>query len=65
MIAVEGADQVGEFSLTDRRLSRITKFMGETLFDENAGGRYGNTHIALGSAYRESYPDQIKSQKFS
>lgn len=65
MIAVEGADQVGEFSLTDRRLSRITKFMGETLFDENAGGRYGNTHIALGSAYRESYPDQVKSQKFT
>ena len=30
--------------------------MGETLFDENMGGKYGNTHIALGSAYKDSYP---------
>ncbi|MDO8503115.1 MAG: aminopeptidase [bacterium] len=56
MIKVKNADKVGEFSLTDRRLSRITKFMAETLFDENRGGRYGNTHIALGSAYKDSYP---------
>jgi len=56
MIAVKGADQVGEFSLTDKRMSRITKFMGETLYDENVGGKFGNTHIAVGSAYRESYP---------
>jgi aminopeptidase len=65
MIAVEGADQVGEFSLTDRRMSRITKFMGETLFDENVGGEFGNTHIAVGSAYRESYPDQKECQSFT
>jgi aminopeptidase len=56
MIAVEGANQVGEFSLTDSRLSRITKFMGETLYDENTGGEFGNTHIALGSSYKDSYP---------
>jgi len=37
MIAVEGADRIGEFSLTDGRMSRITKFMGETLYDENVG----------------------------
>jgi len=55
MIAVENADKVGEFSLTDRRFSRITKFMGETLFDENVGGEFGNTHIAVGAAYRDSY----------
>lgn len=55
MIAVENADKVGEFSLTDRRFSRITRFMGETLFDENVGGAFGNTHIALGSAYRDSF----------
>ena len=55
MIAVENADKVGEFSLTDRRFSRITKFMGLTLYDENVGGQYGNTHIAVGSAYRDSY----------
>ncbi len=56
MIKVENADKIGEFSLTDSRLSRITKFMGETLFDENVGGRYGNTHMALGSAYKDAYP---------
>ena len=56
MIATPGADKIGEFSLTDKRLSRIDKFMAETLFDENISGPYGNTHIALGSAYKDSYP---------
>src|SRR3989338_9240156 len=55
----EGAKKVGEFSLTDSRLSRITKFMAETLFDENVGGKYGNTHIALGKAYQDSYPGKM------
>lgn len=55
MIKVQNADMVGEFSLTDRRLSRITKFMANTLFDENMGGRYGNTHIALGKSYTDAY----------
>lgn len=55
MIKVKNADKVGEFSLTDRRLSRITKFMANTLYDENMGGRWGNTHIALGKAYRDAY----------
>lgn len=55
MIAVENADKIGEFSLTDVRFSKITKFMAETLYDENVGGKYGNTHVALGSAYRDSY----------
>lgn len=53
MIATSNADKVGEFSLTDGRFSRITKFMGETLYDENVGGPYGNVHIALGSAYQD------------
>lgn len=56
MLATKDADKVGEFSLTDKRLSRIDKFMAETLFDENISGPYGNTHIALGSAYKDSYP---------
>ncbi|NCN99147.1 aminopeptidase [Candidatus Pacearchaeota archaeon CG10_big_fil_rev_8_21_14_0_10_35_219] len=56
MIKVEGANKIGEFSLTDARLSRITKFMAETLFDENIGGEFGNMHIALGEAYKDSYP---------
>lgn len=55
MIAQENADKVGEFSLTDRRHSRITKFMATTLFDENMGGEFGNTHIALGNAYKDTY----------
>ncbi|HWD63653.1 MAG TPA: aminopeptidase [Solirubrobacteraceae bacterium] len=55
MIATPGADRVGEFSLTDARLSRITKFMASTLYDENVGGRYGNTHLALGLGLRHAY----------
>ena len=55
MIATEGADRVGEFSLTDRRLSRITRFMAHTLYDENVGGPFGNTHIALGRSYQDAY----------
>ncbi|TSC85429.1 MAG: aminopeptidase [Microgenomates group bacterium Gr01-1014_16] len=55
MIATKNADKIGEFSLTDKHLSRIDKFMAETLFDENISGPNGNTHIALGSAYQDSY----------
>ena len=55
MVATENADKVGEFSLTDRRFSRITKFMAETLYDENVGGPFGNTHIAVGSSYHDAY----------
>ncbi len=55
MVATENADKVGEFSLTDRRFSRITKFMAETLYDENVGGPFGNTHVALGSSYHDAY----------
>jgi len=55
MIATENADKVGEFSLTDKRFSRITKFMATTLYDENIGGPFGNTHIALGKSYQDCY----------
>jgi aminopeptidase len=54
MVAVPGADKLGEFSMTDRRLSRITRFMGHTLYDENAGGEFGNTHVAVGRAYQDA-----------
>lgn len=57
----ENGNRIGEFSLTDGRLSRITRPMGETLFDENMGGPNGNTHIALGNAYRDSYPGDTSS----
>jgi aminopeptidase len=46
-----GARQLGEFSLTDRRLSPLRRFTGIGLLDENMGGRHGNCHIALGAAY--------------
>lgn len=59
MVKVEGANRIGEFSLTDKRHSRITEFMAETLYDENAGGDYGNFHIALGMAYKDSYDGDI------
>ena len=55
MLKRPNADKVGEFSLTDARLSRITKFMANTLFDENMGDHFGNTHIALGMAYKDAY----------
>ncbi len=34
--------------------------MAETLYDENFGGQFGNTHIALGSAYKDTYSKDIK-----
>jgi aminopeptidase len=51
----KGASRVGEFSLTDKRFSRINKFMANTLYDENYGGRYGNCHLAVGSSYSDTY----------
>ena len=50
-----GAGRVGEFSLTDKRFSKINAFMANTLYDENYGGRFGNCHLALGSSYTDSY----------
>jgi len=51
----QGASRVGEFSLTDKRFSRINRFMADTLFDENYGGAYGNCHIALGASYTDTF----------
>ena len=55
MISILGMDRLWEYSLTDKRTSRITKFMWETLYDENVGGEFWNTHIALGRAFDECY----------
>ncbi|MDR0331300.1 MAG: aminopeptidase [Chitinispirillales bacterium] len=55
LIKQKNADKIGEFSLTDTRFSKITKFMAETLFDENFGGRHGNTHLAVGKSYHDTY----------
>lgn len=51
----EGAARLGEFSLTDRRFSRIDAFMANTLFDENYGGVHGNCHVAVGASYSDTY----------
>lgn len=51
----KGAKFIGEFSLTDKRFSPITKFMASTLFDENVGGENGNCHIAVGSSYSDTF----------
>lgn len=50
-----GACRLGEFSLTDKRFSKISTYMANTLFDENYGGKHGNCHVALGSSYSDSF----------
>jgi aminopeptidase len=67
MMKVPGADKVGEFSLTDARFSRITQFMAETLYDENIGGKEGNTHLALGKGFHDCYlgnPNQVSQKQW-
>jgi len=54
-----GAAQVGEYSLTDNRFSKIDRFMADTLYDENFGGKYGNCHVAVGSSYSDTYSGNI------
>lgn len=56
----KGANKVGEFSLTDKRFSRIDRFMADTLFDENFGGAYGNCHLAVGASYADTYTGDTK-----
>lgn len=64
MLKSPNADRLGEFSLTDKRMSRITHSMAETLFDENVGGPYGNSHIAIGKSYHDCFRgDQSKITK--
>ncbi len=55
MLKTKNANKIGEFSLTDKRMSRITHPMAEILFDENIGGPFGNTHLAIGRAYHQCY----------
>ena len=56
-----GASRLGEFSLTDKRFSKIDRFMANTLFDENYGGRWGNCHVALGASYADTFSGDVKS----
>jgi aminopeptidase len=63
MIKQKNADKIGEFSLTDKRFSKINHFMANTLYDENFGGEWGNCHIALGSSYHSCYQKGQKKLK--
>jgi aminopeptidase len=51
----KGAARLGEIALVDKRFSKIDRFMANTLFDENYGGKYGSLHIALGSSFSDTY----------
>ena len=51
----DGARRLGEFSLTDKRFSKIDRFMASTLYDENFGGNSGNCHLAVGASYSDTY----------
>lgn len=67
MLSQKNADKIGEFSLTDIRFSKINKFMANTLFDENFGGEFGNTHLAVGKAYHDACScnlAEMTSEKF-
>ena len=55
IVAAPGGNRLGEFSLTDARLSRIDRFMASTLYDENTGGPFGNTHMAVGMSIIDTY----------
>ena len=55
MISIKNMDKIWEFSMTDKKFSRINKFMAETLYDENIWWEFGNSHIALWMSFDESY----------
>lgn len=67
MLKSPNANKIGEYSLTDNRMSKISHPMAETLFDENMGGPFGNTHLAIGSAYRDCYtgdPSKVTDEEW-
>jgi len=65
MISQKNANKIGEFSLTDRRFSKISKFMANTLYDENFGGDFGNSHLAVGTSYHDCYVGDVKKMEES
>jgi len=61
MLATDrGSAQLGEFSLTDRRFSKIDKFMADILFDENFGGKNGNCHVAIGASFADAFAGNVR-----
>ncbi len=68
MLTTKNANKIGEFSLTDKRMSKITHPMAETLFDENIGGPFGNMHLAIGMAYKDAFkgdPAKISKKEWA
>ena len=63
MISQKNANKIGEFSLTDKRFSKISRFMANTLYDENFGGNFGNSHLAVGTSYNDCYNGDVKKMK--
>lgn len=59
LLATKGWSMIGEFSMTDTRFSRINKPMAVTLYDENMWWPYGNSHIAIGNAYLDTFVGEI------
>lgn len=55
LVSQKNADKIGEFSLTDKKFSKISRFMANTLYDENFGGEYGNSHLAFGTSFHDCY----------
>ncbi len=55
LLKIKNADKLWEFSLTDKRMSRISKFMAETLYDENTWWPFGNMHIAIWWSFKDAY----------
>lgn len=55
LLETPGMEHVGEVSLTDNRISPISRPLGLTLLDENVGGSFGNFHLALGRSYRDCF----------
>lgn len=68
MLKTKNANKIGEYSLTDKRMSRITHVMAETLFDENIGGPFGNTHLAVGRSYHDCFrgdPGKVSKKEWA
>ncbi len=68
MLKTPNANKIGEYSLTDKRMSRITHVMAETLFDENISGPFGNTHLAIGRSYHDCFrgnPADITAEEWA
>ena len=60
LISQKNANKIGEYSLTDKRFSKISRFTANTLYDENFGGKYGNSHLAFGTSYHDAYSGDVK-----